>query len=78
MLKCMASKMLILVVMLSCAISFTLGQNMLDGRLTQFGRVENCTFIRNSATEFGAAMSASTVLFMDYTGGITPVEIVDW
>ncbi len=78
MLKCMTNKILILVVMLWCAISFTLGQTMLDGRLTQFGRVENCTFIRNSATEFGAAMSASTVLFMNYTGGITPVEIVDW
>ncbi len=51
---------------------------MLDGRLTQFGRVENCTFVRNSATEFGAAMSTSTLLFLDYTGGITPVEIVDW
>ncbi len=51
---------------------------MLDGRLTQFGRVENCTFIRNYATEFGAAMSASTLLFLVYPGGITPVEIVDW
>ncbi len=48
---------------------------MLEGRLK---RVENCTFVRNSATEFGAAMCASTLLLLDYTGGITPVEIVDW
>ncbi len=57
--------------------SLALGQTS-DGRVTHNARLENCTLIGNSATEFGAAMSTATFLFLDYTGSITPLEIVDW
>ena len=59
-------------------VPFYIGQTTSDGRLSHFARVENCTFSRNSAQEFGAAMAASTLLFLEYTGGITPLEIIDW
>lgn len=48
-----------------------------DGRLGNFAQFKNCTFHRNKAEEFGAAINAITVLFLQYTGGFVPVEIID-
>ncbi len=59
-------------------VTFAVGRMIAGGQLSHFARFENCIFTRNSAEEFGAAMSVSTILFLRYTGGITPVEIVDW
>ncbi len=60
-------------------VTFVAGQTAPGGQLSHFARIENSTFTRNSAVEFGAAMSASiTIPFVDYTGGITPLDIIDW
>ncbi len=57
---------------------FCTGPTTRDGQLSNFARLENTTFLRNSAEGFGAALGAVTILFLTYTGGIVPLEIIDW
>ncbi len=50
----------------------------MDGRLDNFARFQNCTFRRNVAHVFGAAIDAFAEVLFSYTGGIMPLEITDW
>ena len=56
------------------------GSSDLNGapQLSQVAFIENCTFIRNSAEEFGAAICLTSLLFIVDTSGVAPVSIVDW
>lgn len=49
-----------------------------EGKLGNFAGFENCTFIRNSAVEFGAAVGVSTLLYFRDFSSITPFQITSW
>ena len=43
-----------------------------------YGKVENCTFQRNEAANFGAAVAITTLDRFNNRERITAFEIVDW
>ena len=47
-------------------------------QLSQVAFIKNCTFIRNSAEEFGAAVCLNSLLFLVDTSGVAPIRIEDW
>ena len=44
----------------------------------QLASVKNCTFKRNSASEFGAAVCLNSLLFLVETSSLSLVTIMDW
>jgi predicted outer membrane repeat protein len=55
---------------------FTLGADVdSEGTLGNFASFENCTFLRNTAAEFGAAIGVSTLLYFREISNITPFQI---
>ena len=49
-----------------------------DGRLSNFGRFDNCTFTGNVAREYGAAIGAITLLYFQDMVNLLPLEVESW
>lgn len=49
-----------------------------DGRLSNFGHFENCTFTGNTAREYGAAIGAITLLYFQDMVNLIPLEVESW
>ena len=49
-----------------------------DGQLSNFAHFENCTFMGNTAEEFGAAMGFTSFLEFQNVENIRPFEIEGW
>ena len=47
-------------------------------KLNNAAHFENCTFMRNSATEYGAAISLASLLFLVDSSNVQPLSITDW
>ena len=58
--------------------SHNIGPTGPDGRLSNFGRFENCTFTRNRAKEYGAAIGAITLLYFQDMVNLLPLEVESW
>ena len=53
------------------------GGTTTSGELSNHIRMENCSFSENSATEYGAAVCVSSLLFLQPTFNIPPIIIVN-
>ena len=49
-----------------------------EGRLSNFGQFQNCTFMGNVAREYGAAIGINTLLHFQDMVNILPLEIDSW
>ena len=49
-----------------------------EGNLGNLVSFENCTFLRNRAAEFGAAIGVYTLLYFRDISNITPFQITSW
>ena len=49
-----------------------------EQNLGNFVSFENCTFLRNTAAEFGAAIGVHTLLYFREISNITPFQITSW
>ena len=49
-----------------------------EGNLGNFGSFENCTFLNNTAAEFGAAIGLSTILYFKDSSNITHFQLTNW
>lgn len=60
--------------------TFTAGSAIEDGgvKLNNVAHIENCTFMRNSAVEYGAAICLSSLLFLLDSSNVQPLTVTDW
>ena len=49
-----------------------------EGKIGNFASFDNCTFVRNTALEVGAAIGVSTLLYFRDTSNIIPFQITSW
>ena len=49
-----------------------------EGNLGNLVSFENCTFLRNRAAEFGAAIGVYTLLYFREISNITPFQLTSW
>lgn len=49
-----------------------------QGQFGNFASFENCTFLRNSAEDVGAAIGVATLLYFRDLSNITPFQITNW
>ena len=55
-----------------------IGPSRSDGQLGIFAHYENCTFMQNTADEFGSAMGFASLLFFQNIENVIPIEIENW
>ena len=48
------------------------------GEVGDFGIVENCTFLTNHATSFGAAVAITTLNLFNTRERVTAFKVVNW
>lgn len=49
-----------------------------EGKLGNSASFENCTFLKNTAVEFGAAIGVATLLYFREISAIAPFQITNW
>lgn len=49
-----------------------------EGKVGNAASFENCTFLKNTAVEFGAAIGVSTLLYFKKLSAIEPFQITNW